>query len=103
MRMHPLDLETQYAGAVLRPEGPNAVEAGQGLPRLPHQSTFMRVDDIKTDAFHIIDGRHQPHRTDNMRCPCLKPRRRGGIGRLFRSEEHTYELQSLMRISYAVF
>src|SRR3546814_4719958 len=93
----------------------------------------MRVDDIKTDAFHIIDGRHQPHRTDNMRCPCLKPRRRGGIGRLFkrhlvnhrsaalirrhgvqylrprpedaetRSEEHTSELQSLMRISYAVF
>src|SRR3546814_4200234 len=25
------------------------------------------------------------------------------IGRLLRSEEHTYELQSLMRISYAVF
>src|SRR3546814_10223715 len=28
---------------------------------------------------------------------------RGGEGRLVRSEEHTSELQSLMRISYAVF
>src|SRR3546814_3816944 len=26
-----------------------------------------------------------------------------GLGRVFRSEEHTSELQSLMRISYAVF
>src|SRR3546814_7039415 len=60
MRMHPLDLETPYAGAVLRPEGADAVEAGQGLPRLPHQRTFMRVDHIKPDAFHIINRRHQP-------------------------------------------
>src|SRR3546814_5821014 len=27
----------------------------------------------------------------------------GGVGNAFRSEEHTSELQSLMRISYAVF
>src|SRR3546814_13643414 len=44
MRMHPLDLETQYAGAVLRPDGADAVEAGQGLPRLPPPRTFIRVD-----------------------------------------------------------
>src|SRR3546814_1160270 len=30
-------------------------------------------------------------------------RRRGGVVRVARSEEHTSELQSLMRISYAVF
>src|SRR3546814_8377276 len=29
--------------------------------------------------------------------------RRGGLRRTFRSDEHTSELQSLMRISYAVF
>src|SRR3546814_13478311 len=81
MRMHPLDLETQYAGAVLRPEGADAVEAGQGLPRLPHQRTFMRVDHIKTDAFHIINGRHQPHRTDNMRCPFLKRSEERRVGK----------------------
>src|SRR3546814_6620258 len=28
---------------------------------------------------------------------------RGGVGQVVRSEEHTSELQSLMRISYAVF
>src|SRR3546814_6513916 len=34
----------------------------------------------------------------------LDPRRRErGLRRVFRSEEHTSELQSLMRISYAVF
>src|SRR3546814_5514560 len=33
----------------------------------------------------------------NSRCRCLRPRGR------WRSEEHTSELQSLMRISYAVF
>src|SRR3546814_6749977 len=119
MRISDWSSDVCSSDLVLRPEGADAVEAGQGLPRLPHQRTFMRVDHIKTDAFHIINGRHQPHRTDNMRCPCLKPRRRGGIGRLFkrhlvnhrsaalirrhRSEEHTSELQSLMRISYAVF
>src|SRR3546814_4538639 len=38
--------------------------------------------------------------------PRLHPTRRGSVcceGRYLRSEEHTSELQSLMRISYAVF
>src|SRR3546814_9710907 len=35
-----------------------------------------------------------------IRAPCFSMHRRGLIGR---SEEHTSELQSLMRISYAVF
>src|SRR3546814_18245787 len=34
----------------------------------------------------------------SRRCPC-----HGDISRIIRSEEHTSELQSLMRISYAVF
>src|SRR3546814_8758414 len=33
----------------------------------------------------------------------LRPAGRGGQGQVHRSEEHTSELQSLMRISYAVF
>src|SRR3546814_6743197 len=38
-------------------------------------------------------------------CPCRSPVRRSGSAAraLARSEEHTSELQSLMRISYAVF
>src|SRR3546814_4418520 len=38
-------------------------------------------------------------RLGRTRCSCSSPRR----SRLPRSEEHTSELQSLMRISYAVF
>src|SRR3546814_16041022 len=45
-------------------------------------------------------GRHPPHR---RRDPRQHPRRRRAAGAPLRSEEHTSELQSLMRISYAVF
>src|SRR3546814_1525512 len=34
---------------------------------------------------------------------CVLPRSRGPVSSASRSEEHTSELQSLMRISYAVF
>src|SRR3546814_4700069 len=34
---------------------------------------------------------------------CLRDEKDGIVGRQHRSEEHTSELQSLMRISYAVF
>src|SRR3546814_6130827 len=40
---------------------------------------------------------------DDQRQDFLDPRRVGFRRRPFRSEEHTSELQSLMRISYAVF
>src|SRR3546814_16990307 len=48
---------------------------------------------------HVL---HQPHDVggrEEMRADD----RLGSLGRLGRSEEHTSELQSLMRISYAVF
>src|SRR3546814_1518819 len=38
-----------------------------------------------------------------QRCTCQKPDGANAHARLIRSEEHTSELQSLMRISYAVF
>src|SRR3546814_5212636 len=41
-----------------------------------------------------------------LACPCpkkLKPRMMNVLSTISRSEEHTSELQSLMRISYAVF
>src|SRR3546814_10778808 len=47
-----------------------------------------------------------PHRRGNEPHPCLSAAFRqanGGARRSERSEEHTSELQSLMRISYAVF
>src|SRR3546814_4481163 len=39
----------------------------------------------------------------SVRLPSTCPRSHGSVGRISRSEEHTSELQSLMRISYAVF
>src|SRR3546814_2010232 len=59
-------------------------------------------------------GRHSYNHIDASRCQrgllAARPFRPGGPGdfvraavRQFRSEEHTSELQSLMRISYAVF
>src|SRR3546814_1762834 len=90
----------------------------------------MRISDWSSDvcssdladgvALHPAQGRQVPQRQ------CLQCRRRalldrphphrrlryegyrephqgGGEGRRLRSEEHTSELQSLMRISYAVF
>src|SRR3546814_5107562 len=58
---------------------------------------------------HLVDGNAGPaadHRSDVLRRHFLAQHRAlGDVLRLFqlRSEEHTSELQSLMRISYAVF
>src|SRR3546814_6680115 len=42
-------------------------------------------------------------RLDYRRLPVQKAAQQYGMAKLLRSEEHTSELQSLMRISYAVF
>src|SRR3546814_3920640 len=49
----------------------------------------------RTMGSKLHTQRHRPHHAD--------PRTAAGFNRLWRSEEHTSELQSLMRISYAVF
>src|SRR3546814_10232853 len=59
-------------------------------------------------GLHLEDeaGDVVPFRVDRLRFGGLRARGRGVLrkrGDQFRSEEHTSELQSLMRISYAVF
>src|SRR3546814_6784429 len=52
-----------------------------------------------------LDG-NNPRRCQRPSAPCRTARRSGrrrSVGTAMRSEEHTSELQSLMRISYAVF
>src|SRR3546814_7262890 len=51
------------------------------------------------------DGCARPHQpcVDEIRCNVGERRVFGRIGEHRRSEEHTSEIQSLMRISYAVF
>src|SRR3546814_1533064 len=56
---------------------------------------------ISTWAF--IDPSAFPEMRMGGMVPPPSPRWRAALGFVFRSEEHTSELQSLMRISYAVF
>src|SRR3546814_4850493 len=62
--------------------------------RLVAGEVRLRGEDIH--RLRPADARHQLHGEAG------DPRRRQGLDE-FRSEEHTSELQSLMRISYAVF
>src|SRR3546814_14675566 len=57
------------------------------------------VHALRTDRFAVGLYHHQQgeHLVKARACRC------GQAGEHFRSEEHTSELQSLMRISYAVF
>src|SRR3546814_9600434 len=54
------------------------------------------------DGVHgrFVEGRQVLSRGDNIYCPVQQT---GGMFSQRRSEEHTSELQSLMRISYAVY
>src|SRR3546814_977748 len=59
---------------------------------------------VRADAGDLPEPRHQPGRTGTAdRDRPLDGGRDGGTADQARSEEHTSELQSLMRISYAVF
>src|SRR3546814_4696778 len=72
-------------------------------------TTLFRSDDHR---HRLGPDRHPPHRADGLAFwrplprPHLHPGGEGTVGSPGhdpRSEEHTSELQSLMRISYAVF
>src|SRR3546814_9900128 len=75
----------------------------------PYTTLFRSVGDPSTRTFHQVDERMpvgDAQVPDMIVLLNLNPGRRcphsRKIGRI-RSEEHTSELQSLMRISYAVF
>src|SRR3546814_2057337 len=83
--------------------------------RLPPEQAFDDMDVRRVDLFdehehqRQADHRQQPQR-DPAQIMLWRPVKREGGGRCvahaklrIRSEEHTSELQSLMRISYAVF
>src|SRR3546814_9295639 len=65
---------------------------GTLINRLQHIGARQGIGRIKALALHHHAARHG----DAMRHERL-------LGELLRSEEHTSELQSIMRISYAVF
>src|SRR3546814_3456424 len=59
----------------------------------------QRPQDRRRGVSHPVRRLEPPHRRRQHRAQCRSRRRPAGR----RSEEHTSELQSLMRISYAVF
>src|SRR3546814_5006692 len=77
-------------------------------PRPPASGVARRSGDLRRRA--LPADRHPVPAEAGARHPDLDRRGRGGLvppsdrqGRRVRSEEHTSELRSLMRISYAVF
>src|SRR3546814_5041998 len=69
-----------------------AGKGGQALAVTAAQGTFLATDDPDTIIFRLKNG-VLVHDSPKYEAPRI----------LTRSEEHTSELQSLMRISYAVF
>src|SRR3546814_3177781 len=85
-------------------ETPTVGDAGStGLPLVRRASTEGEDCHAQApDPRHTPDGRRTGHCRFRDRGNRLR-RLGGAAGRTRRSEEHTSELQSLMRISYAVF
>src|SRR3546814_5398769 len=60
-------------------------------------------DELERGVAVIIEAAHQPRRAGPAHACCIQAaRHRFKEAPAFRSEEHTSELQSLMRTSYAV-
>src|SRR3546814_4764076 len=69
----------------------------------PYTTLFRSQVGSRSPAGHAPDCAGGRHRLRHGRPPRPRHRRQRGSPRSPRSEEHTSELQSLMRISYAVF
>src|SRR3546814_6320661 len=82
---------------------------GSGCGQLGSELLHVDGDDIENLPFGLFDGRRRfaLERINVRALPFIdhvaRPLRRAFAEVLLRSEEHTSELQSLMRISYAVF
>src|SRR3546814_2953470 len=73
-----------------------ATRSEQPLSRIGQAVTVVTQQDLAREQGVVV--------SDVLaRTPGITFSRNGGVGTATRSEEHTYELQSLMRISYAVF
>src|SRR3546814_7714841 len=82
---------------LFRSERNRATIRADRLTRLRCRALVLAIVDAVTVVIELIASR----RRRRWRRRCGRSRRRGRLGD--RSEEHTSELQSLMRISYAVF
>src|SRR3546814_3949846 len=86
----------ESAGLVAEPSRPP--DAGRDILGTRHRIKRGQSKKGATSA-----PRHARRSDGAAACPCLNQRNRPLDGLAYRSEEHTSELQSLMRSSYAVF
>src|SRR3546814_406992 len=86
---------------VLRRAGAREHDPAAGHDRVP----AARADGLAHGTFAALDDGRDARRAGPVALACAWPAgtRVAGAARAARSEEHTSELQSLMRISYAVF
>src|SRR3546814_6641320 len=106
----------ELAGALMRGEGLDAPNYKRWAPKGSHRDLSHLQGSLRSrfgytvdwhrslDDLHAYDFEYNRRRADDSSSPRLKDE--VGLWRDLlenRSEEHTYELQSLMRISYAVF
>src|SRR3546814_3542003 len=91
---------------------PLRVEAGERRILVPHRGGIQKGKGLDREAVAIGGDQRAIARLQRHRDAAVADHRAGVIaapdgevaaGKLFRSEEHTSELQSLMRLSYAVF
>src|SRR3546814_3597378 len=86
-----------------------ALEEGQHVSIAPPRRTERRplviIEGVAANIDHRVDRARpaQPAPARLVADPAVQPRLRHRLIAIVRSEEHTSELQSLMRISYAVF
>src|SRR3546814_9046451 len=76
------------------------VTRGRRVPDRPHR---IRIPEAQFTPGHCHRFRVDDHHTIQLCRPYIARQVHPDLQRVNRSEEHTSELQSLMRISYAVF
>src|SRR3546814_1679477 len=106
---------SDWSSDVCSSDLPPALRGGAGIagalawrPRFPAGGKRYRVDPLSAQRRQPRDDRRPADRADAVRRLSYqhlagRDHGRTGADRGARSEEHTSELQSLMRISYAVF
>src|SRR3546814_1542107 len=89
------------ATALNRIPGENVARAGQLVEAWPERRKHVARDCLGCPAFGAVHGTYGTRNAEQKYL--VLPDAENLTADLFRSEEHTSELQSLMRISYAVF
>src|SRR3546814_7576973 len=104
-RPHPKSTRTDTLcpyTTLFRSQFSNITLGHRGIPKSAQCNAYQRVIDVGDNGVHIqlprpiLPGLFDPV-AEATAPPCVQ------VGIHGRSEEHTSELQSLMRISYAVF